>query len=103
MGCINGDANRRKKLVRKASSVIGGGIEVDFVGAIAERRMLTKVVSILNNTSHPLHDGPVRQKSTFSNRLISPKCFIERHRRSFLLAAIKLYISSPLCRNMRLG
>ena len=36
----------------------------------------------------------VEQRSTFSQRLIAPKCTTERHRKSFLPVAIKLYNSS---------
>ena len=103
-GLKTGDANRLNKLVRNASSVIEGGTELDVLGAMARRRMLTKLVSILNITSHhPLHDGLVKQKSTFSNGLISPECSNKQYRRSFLPVAIKLPNSSPLCRNMGSG
>ena len=36
----------------------------------------------------------VEQRSTFSQRLIAPKCTTERHRKSFLPVAINLYNSS---------
>ena len=41
-----------------------------------------------------LHNALVKQRSTFSQRLIAPKCITEHHRKSFLPAAIKLYNSS---------
>ena len=48
----------------------------------AERRILGKLVSILSNTSHSLHDGLIRLKSTFSGRLIQPSWSTGRNRRS---------------------
>ncbi len=62
----------RNKLIWKAGLVIGGGAERDALEAVAEKRTLSKLVSILNNVSHPLHDMLLEKKSVFSQRLISP-------------------------------
>ena len=86
------DANRLNKLIRKASDIVG--MECDSLTVVSERRMLSKLRTIMDNISHPLHDVLVRHKSTFSERLIPPKCTTERHRKSFLPVAIKLYNSS---------
>ena len=86
------DANRLNKLIRKASDVVG--VELDSLAAVSDRRMLSKVRMILQHVSHPLHNALVEQRSTFSQRLIAPKCTTERHRKSFLPVAIKLYNSS---------
>ncbi|XP_049926802.1 uncharacterized protein LOC126406528 [Epinephelus moara] len=86
------DANRLNKLIRKASDVVG--VELDPLTAVSDRRMLSKVRAILQHGSHPLHNALVEQRSTFSQRLIAPKCTTERHRKSFLPVAIKLYNSS---------
>ena len=86
------DTNRLDKLLRRAGSVLGTSLEP--VSAVAEKRMLSKLLSIMDNASHPLHDTLVRQRSTFSNRLILPRCTTERHRRSFLPTAIRLYNDS---------
>ncbi len=78
------DANKFNKLVRKARSVIGGGVELDSLEAVVEK-MLSKLVSILPST--PML---VEKMSIFSQRLVPPRCYTERHRTSFLLVAIKL-------------
>lgn len=86
------DANRLNKLIRKASNVVG--VELDSLAVVSERRMLSKLHAILDNVSHPLHYVLLKHKSTFSERFILPKCTTERHRKSFLPMAIKLYNAS---------
>ena len=53
--------------------------------------MLSKVQAILQHGSHPLNNALVKKRSTFSQRLIAPRCNTECHRKS---VAIKLYNSS---------
>ena len=56
--------------------------------------MLCKLHSILDNSTHPLHQVLTLHRSTFSNRLIPPLCKTERQRKSFLPVAIRLFNSS---------
>ena len=86
------DANRLHKLIRKASNVVG--MELDSLKVVSERRMLSKIKTMLDNTSHPLHDMLASHRSTLSERLRLPKSTTERHRKSFLPVAISLYNSS---------
>ncbi|CAI5671505.1 unnamed protein product [Oreochromis niloticus] len=86
------DANRLDKLIRKASNVVG--MELDSIKVVSERRMLSKIKTMLDNSSHPLHDTLVSHRSTFSDRLRLQKSTTERHRKSFLPVAISLYNSS---------
>ena len=86
------DANRLNKLIGKAIDVVG--IECDSLAVVSERKILTKLQTILNSVSHPLRDVLVRHRSTFSERLIPPKFMTEHHRKSFLPVAINLYNSS---------
>ena len=86
------DANRLNKLIRKASDVVG--VELDTLTAVSDGRMPSKLRAILQYGSHPLHNALVKQRSSFSERLIAPKCTTDRHRKSFLPVAIKLYKSS---------
>ncbi len=86
------DTNRLNRLIRKASDVVG--VKLDSLTEVSERRMLSKLHVILDNVSHPLHDVLVSYRSTFSTRLITPKCTTERHRKSFLPVAIGLNNSS---------
>ena len=53
-----------------------------------------KLHSILDNNAHPLHQVPTASRSTFSNRLIPPRCNTECFWKSFLPVAIRLYNSS---------
>ena len=95
-GSIRGaDAKKLNKLIRKAGSVLG--CPLDGFELVVEHRSLNKLTATLDNTSHPLHDLLVRQRSTFSNRPIQLRCSRERYRRSFVPTAIKLYSSSSLC------
>ncbi|KAI4894307.1 hypothetical protein NFI96_005585 [Prochilodus magdalenae] len=93
------DANRLNKLIRKASDVVG--VELDSLMAVSERRTLSKLQTIMDNGSHPLYHTVMSHRSTFSARLIQPKCTTERHRRywpvSFALLTIQrvLFLFGP--------
>ena len=52
------------------------------------------MIWLLQYGSHPLHNALVLLRSSFSERLVAPKCTAEHHRKSFLPVAIKLYNSS---------
>jgi len=70
------DVNRLNKLIRKAGCVLG--VELKSLVEVSERRML----SIMDNASHPLHATLESYQSTFSRRMRLPRCTTERHRRS---------------------
>ena len=82
------DLNRINKLVKKAGSVLGVALEP--LEDIIQRRMLQKLIKIMEDNSHPLHNSVKKQKSVFSERLVQVRCRTERYRRSFLPAAICL-------------
>ncbi|TWW81704.1 hypothetical protein D4764_01G0015190 [Takifugu flavidus] len=73
------------RLVRRASSVLG--CPLDSVEMVGNGRMMAKLSSMLNNMSHPLQDTLAALGSSFSERLLHPRCVKERNRRSFLPAA----------------
>lgn len=50
-----------------------------------------KLKSIKDNSFHPLHETVVSLSSSFSSRLLHPKCKNERYRRSFIPAAVRLF------------
>ena len=77
------------KIIKKASSVVNSIL--DNVQQVAEDRMLSKMRTILRNPSYPLNALGVIKKSTFSERLIMPRCKSECSRGSFLPAAMKLF------------
>ncbi|XP_060900327.1 mucin-2-like [Labrus mixtus] len=70
-GIKTGEASRLNKLVKKARSVVG--LEQDSLEAVAERRMKDRIIAILDNSPHPLHDELWQMSSSFSQRLIPPE------------------------------
>ncbi|TWW80173.1 hypothetical protein D4764_10G0012030 [Takifugu flavidus] len=83
------DRRRMDRLVRRASSVLGCPLySVEVVG---NGRMMAKLSSMLNNTSHPLQDTLTALGSSFSERLLHPHCVKERYRRSLVPAAVRLH------------
>ena len=91
-GCTERDRKKLDRLVRRASSVLG--CSLDFTQEVGERRILEKLKSIMDNTSHPLHHTVTALSSSFSSRLLQPRCRRERFRRSFISTAIRLFNSS---------
>ncbi|KAI3372722.1 hypothetical protein L3Q82_023183, partial [Scortum barcoo] len=65
------DTNRLNKLIRRAGSVLG--VELESVAELSERRMLKKLLSIMDNVSHPLHATLMSCQSSFSRRLRPPR------------------------------
>ena len=87
--CILAEGRKRlDKLIKEASSSAG---PLDPVQVVGESRMTDKLSSLLVKESHPLQVTLTALGSSFSNRLIHPKCVKERHRRSFPPAAVRLY------------
>ncbi|KAI4899630.1 hypothetical protein NFI96_014632 [Prochilodus magdalenae] len=86
------DAGRLDRLVRKGGSVLG--LELESLTPLAERRALNKLLNIMDNVHHPLHTTIIRQRSSFSGRLLSQSCSTDRLRKSFGPQAIRLFNSS---------
>lgn len=86
------DRKRLDKLIRKASSVLW--MSMDTVQEVGERRMVAKLSPLLENDSHPLYESVSSLSSSFSERLLHPKCLKERYQRTFLPAAIRCYNQS---------
>ncbi|CAL8286303.1 unnamed protein product [Lota lota] len=64
------NANRLNKLISKAGSVLR--VELESLVEASQRRMLRNLLSIMENTSHPL------SQSTFSRRLRPPSSLASR-------------------------
>ena len=80
IGCISAAGRRRlDKLIKKASSIL------DPVQVVGESRMMDKLSSLLVKEFPPLQVTITALGSSFSNRLIKPKCVKERSHRSSLL------------------
>ncbi|KAI3355030.1 hypothetical protein L3Q82_017846 [Scortum barcoo] len=62
------DTNRLDKIIKKAGSVLG--FRLESFETVVERRMLNRLLSIMDNDQHPLHHTVDRQRSTFSHRLL---------------------------------
>ncbi|KAI3361502.1 hypothetical protein L3Q82_013653 [Scortum barcoo] len=78
-GCSERDKKRLNRLIKRASSVCG--CPLDSIEVMGERRALAKLSTIMDNTSHPLHQTVGALSSSFSNRLRHPRCRKERFRR----------------------
>ncbi|MEQ2189062.1 hypothetical protein GOODEAATRI_021336, partial [Goodea atripinnis] len=57
---------------------------------MVEQRMMSKLLVIRDNASHPLYHILAEQSSSRSGRLISLRSCTERHKRSLLTTAIRL-------------
>ncbi|TWW73111.1 hypothetical protein D4764_15G0005050 [Takifugu flavidus] len=66
---------------------------LDNLDEVVRDRMVLKLRTIMDSPSHPLHNTVDKLRSSFSNRLLQPRCSKERYRKSFLPSAIKLYNS----------
>ena len=94
------DSKKLNKLIKRAGSVLGTSLEP--LEVVVERRMLEKVLKIMDNETHPLHDLLTGQQSVFSQRLRQLPCTKERYRSSFVPTAISIYNKSRTCRESRL-
>ena len=56
--------------------------------------VINRLLAIMDNASHPLHAVITKQRSSFSGRLLLPKCSTDRLRKSFVPRAIKLHNTS---------
>ena len=86
------NSNRLDKLIRRAGSVVG--MNLDPLVTVVERRSMKKLLAIMDNASHPLHTVISAQKSSFSDRLLLPRCRTNRLKDSFVPRAIRLYNSA---------
>ena len=82
------DVLRLNKLVRKAGCVVC--TEPESLTCVAERRALSRLLSIMDNPEHPLHSTIQRQGSSFSSSLLSLHCSSDSMRRSLLPKAMRL-------------
>ncbi|KAI3371529.1 hypothetical protein L3Q82_024120 [Scortum barcoo] len=55
-----GDNNRLDKIIKKAGSVLG--LRLESFETVVERRMLNRLLSIMDNDQHPLHHTVDRQQ-----------------------------------------
>ncbi|TWW67331.1 hypothetical protein D4764_02G0003720 [Takifugu flavidus] len=65
------DANRLK-LIKKAGSVVGCNLA--NLDEVVRDRMMLKFRTIMKNPSHTLHKTVDKLRSSFSNRLLQPRC-----------------------------
>lgn len=74
----------------------------DSVELVGDRRILSKLSSMLSNEGHPLPDTLTALSSFFSDRLLHPGC-VRRHCKCFLLQpdynqnTKSLYVHYSLC------
>lgn len=53
------------------------GCPLDTVEVVGDRRIMTKLSTLMSNTSHPMVDALVALYGSFSQRLIRPQCVKE--------------------------
>ncbi|TWW75415.1 hypothetical protein D4764_13G0000770 [Takifugu flavidus] len=66
------DANRLNKLIKKAGSVVG--CKLANLDEVVRDRMVLKLRTIMDSPSHSLHNTVDKLRSSFSNRLLQPRC-----------------------------
>ncbi|KAI3376491.1 hypothetical protein L3Q82_016455, partial [Scortum barcoo] len=91
-GCSERDKKRLNRLIKRASSVCG--CPLDSIEVMGERRALAKLSTIMDNTSHPLHQTVGALSSSFSNRLRHPRCRKELPQSRWVWAACAVSIQS---------
>ena len=64
------------KVIKKPSSILG--CPMDPVQEVGNRWVLAKQTYMLDHKSHPLKDPLSALESSFSDRLIHPRCVKER-------------------------
>lgn len=77
------ERKRLDNLFKKASSVLG--CPLDSVQLVGEKRVMAKLLSLMQNRSQPMQDTLRALESCFS------ECVKKRYQRSFLPAAVRLY------------
>ena len=78
-------------------------MELDCLTSVAEKRTLSRLLTILDNDHHPLHSTLNGQRSIFSGRLLSLSCSSDRLRKSFVPRAIQLYNATQKGRGREMG
>lgn len=68
----------------------------DSLEVMAQSRIVSDLINVMKNVSHPLQGMFAEMKSAFSNRVIRPRCNRGCHWRSFLPTAIRLHDSSAV-------
>ena len=86
------DAKRLNKLVKRAGSVLGAGL--DPLETVMERSTRNKMRAIMDNASHPLHQTFDDQKSDRKDMFRSFPSRNDRLKFTFVPTAIRLFNST---------
>ncbi|KAI3373301.1 hypothetical protein L3Q82_006606 [Scortum barcoo] len=70
-GCSEREKKRLNRLIKRASSVCG--CPLDSIEVMGERRALAKLSTIMDNTSHPLHQTVGAFKQLLQQQTQTPK------------------------------
>ncbi|TWW74094.1 LIM zinc-binding domain-containing [Takifugu flavidus] len=96
-GVLGGECDKSKPLQAGEADQagrLGGGMKLEPLATVAERRTIDKLRSIMDNVRHPLHTVVHSQRSLISQRLRLPKFRTNRLGNSFIPRAIRLFSSS---------
>ena len=88
------DSKELNKLIRRAAVV---SLEV-----VMERRMVQKLLSIMDDNTYPLHNLVSKQKSVFSGRLRQLSCRKDRFKNTFLPTALHFIITPLFSKDRRI-
>ena len=88
------DSKKLNDLIRRAGSTLGTAIV--SLEVVMERRMVQKLLSIMDNNTHPLHNLVSKQKSVFSGRLRQLSCRKDRFKNTFFYLLQLHFIITPL-------
>ena len=87
------DSKKLNKLVLRAGYVMGTAVV--SLEVVMERRMVQKLLSIMDDNTHPLHNLVSKQKSVFSGRLRQLSCRKDRFKNTFYLLKLHFVITYP--------
>ena len=85
------DERRIDRIIKKAGGLIGKAKTQDTCDTLYKRRVSKTLTDIIDDASHPLHDGIVCQKIVRSGRFRIPRVKTERYKNSFVPSALKLF------------
>ncbi|WP_419631026.1 reverse transcriptase domain-containing protein, partial [Thiolapillus sp.] len=83
------DRGRLEKIVKKAGHVVG--MPLDSFKTLYEKRLLKKLMQILNDPTHPMRHYFDSRRSNRSGRFLLPKTNTNRYKASFLPSALSVF------------
>ena len=83
------DSGRLEKIVKKAGHDVG--MPLDSFKTLCEKRLLKKLLQVLNDTTHPVRHNFDSRRSNRSGRFSLPETNTNRYKASFLPSALSVF------------